>query len=557
MLVHARAASNEQRRIAPPVVVVGKESVGKSALIRALTAGRPVSSNFRGSTIACQEWVGGDRVFVDTPGIIRGSDAPAVRDVLVRVLEAESVLLVVQGTHLDEDLDDLLPLIVGKRAVIAVTFWDRVAQTAAAHEALARMSEASGLPIIAIDARAPSRDALAALLTAVELPGVVRDERMPVRAGWRIEPPVGLLDRRWSGPLAALLLLIAPTVASVMAANAFAAWLEPAVKAGIATVAPTLAMLPGPIGQTLVGDFGLVTMGPLLFVWALPTVVMYALVVGAYKASGLVDRIGAALHPLLRPVGLHGRDVTRVLMGFGCNVPAVISTRSCSSCSRPGTIAAIAFGSACSYQLGATLGVFAAAGRSWLALPYLLVLVSSTLVYVRLTSTSDARSPLNVLLIEGRTFLVRPTLADVWRDARASINEFLRRAMPIFLVVCVIASVLSWTGVVGALADVIAPSMAVFHLPREAALPTLLAGVRKDAILLLAQGDLAESLSDLQLLVAVFLAGTLLPCLVTALTIGRLEGVRFVARLLARQALVSVAVAGGIAWAGLLLSGGH
>lgn len=59
------------------------------------------------------------------------------------------------------------------------------------------------------------------------------------------------------------------------------------------------------------------------------------------------------LHPLLRPFGLSGRDLVRVMMGFGCNVPAVISTRSCSGCTRQTCISAIAFGSACSYQIAA------------------------------------------------------------------------------------------------------------------------------------------------------------------------------------------------------------
>jgi Fe2+ transport system protein B len=65
---------------------------------------------------------------------------------------------------------------------------------------------------------------------------------------------------------------------------------------------------------------------------------------GAYKASGLVERITITLDPLLRPFGLSGRDLVRVIMGFGCNVPAVISTRACSSCSRGTCISAIAFG---------------------------------------------------------------------------------------------------------------------------------------------------------------------------------------------------------------------
>ena len=64
----------------------------------------------------------------------------------------------------------------------------------------------------------------------------------------------------------------------------------------------------------------------------MPTVILYALFLGAYKASGLVERITVALHPLLRPFGLSGRDLVRVIMGFGCNVPAVINTRACSSC---------------------------------------------------------------------------------------------------------------------------------------------------------------------------------------------------------------------------------
>jgi len=75
-------------------------------------------------------------------------------------------------------------------------------------------------------------------------------------------------------------------------------------------------------------------MGPLLFVWTVPTVILYALLLGAYKASGLLERLTIALHPLLRPFGLSGRDLVRVMMGFGCNVPAVISTRSCSGCTR-------------------------------------------------------------------------------------------------------------------------------------------------------------------------------------------------------------------------------
>jgi ferrous iron transport protein B len=159
----------------------------------------------------------------------------------------------------------------------------------------------------------------------------------------------------------AIALLLLPAIIAVYAANSFAAIADPLVQEPIKPITVALSGLPSLLKEIAIGRYGLVTMGPLLFVWAVPTVILYALFLGAYKASGLVERITIALHPLLRPVGLSGRDLVRVIMGFGCNVPAIISTRACSSCYRKTCISAIAFGAACSYQFGAKLGVFSAA----------------------------------------------------------------------------------------------------------------------------------------------------------------------------------------------------
>jgi Fe2+ transport system protein B len=296
-------------------------------------------------------------------------------------------------------------------------------------------------------------------------------------------------------------------------------------------------------------------MGPLLFVWAAPTVVLYALMLGAYKASGLVDRLAAALHPVLRPFGLGGRDLVRVLMGFGCNVPAVVSTRACSSCSRGTCMSAIAFGSACSYQLGATLAVFAAAGRSWMVLPYLAYLGLSTLVYARLTAPRLARSKLNLLAVEGRVFLGRPAPGQVWREARVMLSSFFQSAMPTFVVICVGASLLDWLGVIGRLAGFIGPLMSAFRLPAEAAWPVVMAMIRKDGILLFARPDVTATLSAGQLLAGVYLAGVLLPCLVTALTIAREQSPGFALKLMARQAAAALLFTLILAWGAALVGG--
>lgn len=209
---------------------------------------------------------------------------------------------------------------------------------------------------------------------------------------------------------------------AVQVANAFAGRADPLLSRLLSgPIEAVRAKSPELVAALLAGKYGLLTMGPLLLVWAMPTVVLYAVLLAIYKASGLLDRMTAALQPLMRPIGLTGRDLVRVIMGMGCNVPAIISTRSCSSCTRGASMHAIGFGSPCSYQFGATLGVFAALKQPWLIWPFLAYLTATTLIYTRLISDPRARSRLNILTIEGRSFPFVPGLAA--SESRLAGNE--------------------------------------------------------------------------------------------------------------------------------------
>ena len=354
-------------------------------------------------------------------------------------------------------------------------------------------------------------------------------------------------------PFWALLLLLTPAVVAVAAANRLADRIDPWVRARTDPLAGLLTSWPQPFAEILAGDYGFVTMGPLLLVWATPVVVLYALLMGAYKESGLLDRLTNGMNPWLRPFGMTGRELARVVMGFGCNVPAVISARSSPACSRGACVSAIAFGSACSYQLGATLAVFAVAGQSELVVAYLLYLGATTLAYARLVAPQATRSPLNVLSTEGRVFLTWPRPRAVWLEAQGVVLEFFRRALPVFFLITAAASLLHWLGALQAASTVVEPAMAIFRLPPEAAPAVILASVRKDGILLLAQPGVAASLSAVQLLTAVYLAGVLLPCLVTCLTIGREQGRAFALRLVGRQAAAATGFSALLAWGGAWL----
>ena len=141
------------------------------------------------------------------------------------------------------------------------------------------------------------------------------------------------------------------------------------------------------------------------------------------------------------------------------------------------------------------------------------------------------------------------------RRREGRFGRFFRTALPTFFAIAIVASLLQWSGALDAAGGLLAPAMAVFALPADAAMPTVLAAVRKDGILLLAEAGAVASMSATQLLVATFLAGTVLPCLVTAITIGREMGLRFAGRLVLQQSAFSVAVAAAVGWASAAFSG--
>ena len=547
------------------IVVVGKESVGKSALVAGLTGTTPTTGNFRGTTVDVERYESPERVFVDTPGILLDADTETTRTAIEAVEGSETVLLVIRATNIDSDLEDLLPLVQGKVGAVAVTFWDKVENQADAREQLDALAGEVGVPVVPVDARTvtpavtdggdavPNETGYNRLHRAIDdadrFPG-----QAPQGTGISLEPPTTILEHTLLGPVLSIALLLLPAAVAVHFANAAAAALSPRVGTMLEPAVQWASGLPGPLAAVVGGDYGLLSMGPFLFVWAGPTILIFALFMAVYKQSGLVTRITASLHPHLRRVGLTGRDLVRVVMGFGCNVPAVTSTRGCSDCTRRTTVSAIGFGSACSYQFPATLAVFAAVEMPWLVLPYIGVLTTTTLIYARLIAPERART--TSLASENRAFVQWPTWRSVWREIKTVVRSFFVKALPVFAGIVLVASLLDYLGVLDVLGELLSPAMATFNLPGEMALVVVLGSIRKDGLLLLRSDGLSATLSAMtpvQVLTAVYLAGVLLPCLVTAITIAKELSPRYAGKMMLRQAGAAVGFSLLIGWGGALL----
>lgn len=547
----------------PVAVVLGLESVGKSSLLSALTGRFAESSALAGTTLRCERYPDDSWDWVDTPGLVTGSDAATVRDALNALACADTVLVVLRAHRACEELASLQPMLGSRKVAIALTFRDRLApfDSEPQPKLMSIWREKLGVPVELLDSRMPDATDLTNIRTAVMQAKPLNPVRPYDLPAFPESPNRSLslaLERMVGFAPLSLLLLFGPAWIAVTQANALADRFFDTVGTLLEPLLSWLNTLPAPLAAVLGGDYGVVSMFPFLMLYALPTILIFTGLIAVYKSTGLIDRLSYGLHPWLNPFGLGGRDLVRVVMGFGCNVPAVVATRSCSSCSRGACVSAISFGSACSYQLPATLAVFAAAGFVWLGPIYLAVLAVTTLVYLRLTTPSVLRQAQNKVLIPALGNLRLPDWKAVLCESLQSLRDFANMALPIFVVICVIAGLLQWSGALTWLISLLAPVMAAFNLPSESALAVVLGSVRKDGLAIgLLNGDwnsLKVPLeTSVQVLTTVYLAGILLPCLVTVLTVVRELRPCFALKMVGRQACFAVLFSLCIAWIGALL----
>ena len=541
----------------PQVVLTGLESVGKSALFRGLTGhATGDEANFRGSSVVCRKCRVADCgcEVVDTPGIRVNDDAETTRTALATLSEADVVLLVARGTHAVSEVETLLRELdlQQKRSALAITFQDKAPQQI---EALAQVyRERLGIPVVVVNARELDDDGRGRVLAAIQSAAqvkVVQPSGLAAQSGalqhTPVQPQTTLFESKRVGPWLALLSMGLMFALPVYAAYVFASWAQPLVDELAITPLKAFAQSWPQLAQVmLTGSYGAITLGWYSFLWAFPVVLLISLSVALAEETGLKDRITAALDPWLRRIGLSGRDLIPVLTGFGCNVVAVFQTRSCSKCTRSACISMIGFGSACSYQIGASLSIFGVAGHPSLFFPYLAALFGVGALHTRIWHGALAESGTQPL--HERAFLQKPSLRAVTWRVKAALGQFLKQAMPIFIAICIVAALLEHFGVMAWFTAGVAPLLGLFHLPGEAAPGILFSILRKDGLLMLNSGDgsLISSMSAGQVFVLVWLASTFTACLVTLWTVRRELGWKAAALIAGRQAVTSFVSAWGI-----------
>ncbi len=112
--------------------------------------------------------------------------------------------------------------------------------------------------------------------------------------------------------------------------NVIGAWLQGLMEVGVDWVIGLIANAMANAGvneglQSLVVDGMLAGVGSVLSF--LPIIVTLFFFLSLLEDSGYVARVAFVMDKLLRKIGLSGRSIVPMLIGFGCTVPAVMATR--------------------------------------------------------------------------------------------------------------------------------------------------------------------------------------------------------------------------------------
>jgi ferrous iron transport protein B len=303
------------------------------------------------------------------------------------------------------------------------------------------------------------------------------------------------------------------------------------------------------------GVFGGVVAGITLVV---PFVIPFYLLLAVFEDSGILTRVAFMMDSAMHKIGLHGKAIIPLILGYGCNVPAIHSTRIMET-RRERILAAFAITLApCAARTIVILGLVSVfVGIEWAlalyAIDIILIFALGRLALKVVPGKSTG------LIMEMHAFKI-PSLSVVSRQTWTRTKSIIYMVFPIYIAGSAVVQALYAFGVLEPVSNAMSLlTVTWLGLPVIAGILLIFGAIRKEFILLALVAiygttNLTLFLTPLQLIILAFIGMLYFPCLSTIAALAKEFGWR-VATVISLANLASAILFGGIFFRALLFSG--
>lgn len=315
--------------------------------------------------------------------------------------------------------------------------------------------------------------------------------------------------------------LTAGIVVDFMMNNFFSEMVAPHIK-------NAAAIIPYPfLRELMVGEYGLYTMAVVpVFGLLLPILTVFFFTFGFIEDSGYIPRLSILLDRIFRKIGLNGKAVLPMILGFSCVTMATISTRVLEN-KRERFIAIflLSLGIPCSAKLSVILAILA-------QVSFTAFLVVFGVIFFLTLATGVI---LNRLMpVETSHFLMEippiriPSLKNVLAKTSYRSLLFLQEAVPLFIVSALGLFFADKIGLLTIIENIMAPVISGFlGLPPKFAESLIMGFIRGEAgVALLKKMVDAGTMSHIQLVVAMVVTILFIPCVTNFMLIIKEMGVQ-------------------------------
>jgi len=544
------------------ILLVGNPNVGKSSLFSRLTGTHIIASNYPGTTVGFTKGylkLGEEQAeLIDVPGNYTLEPSSKAEEVAVELLkEGDLVINVVDATNLERNLNLTLQLLERQTpAIVALNMWDDTRHRGINID-IAKLEELLGVPVVpTVGVTGQGVTELVRHLPEAKAPENPRtysnsDERW-ARVGKIVSQVQSLSHRhhRWyesledvsshriGGIVVALLVLFATFWFVRFVGEGIIGYVAEPLFEGLWT--PLLMKLSLALGaggfwhNVLIGNliggeidyfqsFGLLSAGlyiPLAAV--LPYIISFYLALGILEDAGYLPRLAVLMDTIMHRLGLHGYAIIPTILGFGCNVPAVMATRILET-RKQRFIAAtlISIGVPCAALQAMIIGLVGQQGVGYVAMVYGSLFISWVIIGLILNRAVKGFNP--ELLVEIPPYRL-PSWRVIGEKLWLRVSGFVKEALPIVLGTVLVVNILYTLGVFNAIADITAPVLTgLWGLPKETITALVVGFLRKDV----AMGMLAPlALTAKQLVISSTVLAMFFPCIATFVILARELGAR-------------------------------